>query len=108
MEHGDVVTFFHEYGHLLHAIFSGNTRWTGPNLEWDFIEAPSQMLEEWAWTLGVLQTFAKHYKTGEALPLDVARRMKTADDFGRGLQVRQQMFYAALSLQTLLAQPQRA
>ncbi len=105
MEHGDVVTFFHEYGHLLHAIFSGNTRWTGPNLEWDFIEAPSQMLEEWAWDPGVLQTFAKHYKTGEALPLDVARRMKTADDFGRGLQVRQQMFYAALSLQLYSRNP---
>jgi thimet oligopeptidase len=98
MEHGDVVTFFHEYGHLLHGIFSGNTRWTGPTLEWDFIEAPSQMLEEWAWDPGVLQTFAKHYKTGEPLPVDVAKRMKIADDFGRGLQVRQQMFYAALSL----------
>jgi thimet oligopeptidase len=98
MEHGDVVTFFHEYGHLLHAIFRGNTRWIGPDPEWDFIEAPSQMLEEWAWDPGVLQTFAKHYKTGEPLPVDVAKRMKTADDFGRGLQVRQQMFYAALSL----------
>ena len=98
MEHGDVVTFFHEYGHLLHAIFRGNTRWTGPDIQWDFIEAPSQMLEEWAWDPAVLQTFAKHYKTGEPLPVDVAKRMKIADDFGRGLQVRQQMFYAALSL----------
>ena len=105
MEHSDVVTFFHEYGHLLHAIFSGNTRWTGPRSEWDFIEAPSQMLEEWAWDPGVLQTFARHYKTGEALPLDVARRMKTADDFGSGLQVREQMFYAALSLQLYARNP---
>ena len=105
MEHGDVVTFFHEYGHLLHGIFSGNTRWTGPNLEWDFVEAPSQMLEEWAWDPGVLQTFAKHYKTGEPLPIDVAKRMKIADDFGRGLQVRQQMFYAALSLQLYARNP---
>jgi thimet oligopeptidase len=98
MEHGDVVTFFHEYGHLLHAIFRGNTRWTGPDIQWDFIEAPSQMLEEWAWDPSVLQTFARHYKTGEPLPVDLARRMKAADDFGRGLTVRQQMFYAALSL----------
>jgi thimet oligopeptidase len=105
MEHEDVVTFFHEYGHLLHAIFSGNTRWTGPSLEWDFIEAPSQMLEEWAWDPNVLQTFAKHYKTGEPLPIEVAKRMKTADDFGRGLQVRQQMFYAALSLQLYARNP---
>jgi thimet oligopeptidase len=105
MEHGDVVTFFHEFGHLLHAIFRGNTRWIGPDPEWDFIEAPSQMLEEWAWDAGVLQTFAKHYKTGEPLPIDVAKRMKTADDFGRGLQVRQQMFYAALSLQLYSRNP---
>ena len=63
------------------------------------------MLEEWAWDPGVLQTFAKHYKTGEALPVDVAKRMKIADDFGRGLQVRQQMFYAALSLQLTRATP---
>jgi Zn-dependent oligopeptidase len=105
MEHGDVVTFFHEYGHLLHAIFSGNTRWTGPDLEWDFIEAPSQMLEEWAWDPGVLQTFAKQYKSGEPLPVAVAKRMKIADDFGRGLQVRQQMFYAALSLQLYARNP---
>jgi len=105
MEHGDVVTFFHEYGHLLHQIFSGNTRWTGPNLELDFIEAPSQMLEEWAWDPGVLQTFARHYKTGEAIPRDVARRMKIANDFGRGLQVRQQMFFAALSLQLYARNP---
>lgn len=105
MEHADVVTFFHEYGHLLHQIFSGNTRWTGPNLEWDFIEAPSQMLEEWAWDPGVLQTFAKHYKTGEPLPVDVAKRMRIADDFGRGLWVRQQMYYAALSLQLYARNP---
>ena len=105
MEHADVVTFFHEYGHLLHQIFSGNIRWTGPNLEWDFIEAPSQMLEEWAWDPAVLQTFAKHYKTGEPLPVDVAKRMRTADDFGRGLWVRQQMFYAALSLQLYARNP---
>ena len=105
MEHGDVVTFFHEYGHLLHAIFRGNTRWTGPDPEWDFIEAPSQMLEEWAWDPGVLQTFAKNYKTGEPLPVEVARRMRVADDFGRGLQVRQQMFYAALSLQLYSGNP---
>ena len=105
MEHSDVVTFFHEYGHLLHMIFSGNTRWIGPNLEWDFVEAPSQMLEEWAWDPAVLQTFARHYKTGEPLPIAVAKRMKAADDFGRGLQVRQQMFYAAMSLQFYARNP---
>jgi len=105
MEHGDVVTFLHEYGHLLHHIFSGNTRWTGPDIQWDFIEAPSQMLEEWAWDPGVLQTFARHYKTGEPLPAAIAKRMKTADDFGRGLWVRQQMFYAALSLQLYSRNP---
>jgi thimet oligopeptidase len=67
-------------------------------VQWDFVEAPSQMLEEWVWDPAVLQLFAKNYKTGEPIPADTVKRMKAADDFGRGLQVRQQMFYAALSL----------
>jgi thimet oligopeptidase len=67
--------------------------------EWDFVEAPSQMLEEWVWTPETLQTFAKHYETGEPVPADLVKRMRAADEFGKGLYVRQQMFYASLSVQ---------
>lgn len=101
MQHSDVETFFHEFGHLLHHIFGGHTPWaglSGVRTEWDFVEAPSQMLEEWARDVGPLQTFARHVETNEPLPAETVRRMKRADDFGKGLWVRQQMFYAALSL----------
>jgi thimet oligopeptidase len=102
LEHGEVKTFFHEFGHLLHHVLGGHTRWAahaGVATEWDFVEAPSQLLEEWAWDPDVLATFALHHQTGEPIPRDLVRRMKAADEYGKGVQVRQQMFYAALSLE---------
>ncbi len=102
MQHSDVETFFHEFGHLLHHVLGGQTKWAGiagVATEWDFVEAPSQMLEEWVWTPDTLQTFATHYQTGEPIPADLVRRMRAADEFGKGLFVRQQMFYASLSAQ---------
>jgi thimet oligopeptidase len=102
MEHGDVKTFFHEFGHLLHHVLGGHTRWasqSGVATEWDFVEAPSQMLEEWVWDPEVLATFARRVDTGEPIPAEVVRRMRAADEYGKGLMVRQQMFYAAASLE---------
>lgn len=101
MQHDDVQTFFHEFGHLLHHILGGHTEWAslaGVRTEWDFVEAPSQMLEEWSWAPESLQPFARHVQTGEPLPAEIIGRMKAAEEFGKGLWVRQQMFYAALSL----------
>jgi thimet oligopeptidase len=98
MELSDVITFFHEYGHLLHGIFRGNTNWATGDLEQDFVEAPSQMFEEWARDPATLATFARHYKTNEPMPAALAEKARAADDFDRALMVRQQMFYAALSL----------
>jgi len=101
LDHGEVVTFFHEFGHLLHHLFGGNTLWaglSGVRTEWDFVEAPSQMLEEWCWDASVLRRFARHVETGEPIPADLVERMRAADEFGKGLRVRQQMFYAATSL----------
>jgi thimet oligopeptidase len=101
MEHNDVETFFHEFGHLLHHLFAGRQQWmglSGISCEWDFVEVPSQLLEEWAWDASTLQTFATHYQTGEPIPAALVAQMKRADEFGKGLFVRQQMFYAKLSL----------
>jgi thimet oligopeptidase len=101
MTHEDVVTFFHEFGHLLHVLLGGRQRWegvSGPRTEWDFVEAPSQMLEEWTWNPAVLATFARHYKTNQPIPATLVRQMRRADDFGKALDVRQQMAYARLSL----------
>jgi thimet oligopeptidase len=108
MEHGDVKTFFHEFGHLLHHVLGGHTTWAGQSgvaTEWDFVEAPSQMLEEWVWDPGVLALFARHVETGAPIPADVVRRMKRADEYGKGLMVRQQMFYAATSLELHRREP---
>ncbi len=99
MEHDQVVTLFHEFGHLLHHVLAGRAQWTrfsGVSTEWDFVEAPSQMLEEWAWDADVLRTFATD-ASGEPIPADLVARMRRADDFGKGYQARTQMFYAAMS-----------
>jgi thimet oligopeptidase len=108
MQHSDVETFFHEFGHLLHHLFGGHTPWaglSGVRTEWDFVEAPSQMLEEWARDVEALQTFAKHYQLNDPLPANIIQRMKKADNFGKGIWVRQQMFYAALSLELYRRDP---
>jgi thimet oligopeptidase len=106
MERDDVITFFHEYGHLLHGIFRGNTKWATGDLENDFIEAPSQMFEEWAKDPAILQTFARHYKTNQPIPAELAKKAEAADEFGRALGVRMQMFYAAISLNYYNRDPQ--
>ncbi|GAA4816179.1 M3 family metallopeptidase [Nocardioides caeni] len=99
MEHDHVVTLFHEFGHLLHHVLAGQGEWfrfAGVATEWDFVEAPSQMLEEWAWDASVLQTFATD-ADGEAIPAELVRAMLAADDYGKGIFARTQMFYAAMS-----------
>ncbi|MGN6576486.1 MAG: M3 family metallopeptidase [Nocardioides sp.] len=99
MEHDHVVTLFHEFGHLVHHVLAGDHEWarfSGVATEWDFVEAPSQMLEEWAWDADVLQSFATD-KDEQPIPRELVEKMRAADDFGKGLYVRTQMFYAALS-----------
>lgn len=102
LEHDDVVTFFHEFGHLLHQLFARDQEWvvfSGIGTEWDFVEVPSQLFEEWAWEYGVLKEFAVHHETSEVIPRALVDRLRRSRDFGRGLWVRHQMFYAALSYQ---------
>jgi thimet oligopeptidase len=103
MQYSDVVTFFHEFGHLMHAILGGQVRWTGTNafsIEGDFVEVPSQMLEEFFRNAKLLQSFAKHYQTGEALPTETIAKMNRASAFGRADWVRSQLFYSTYSLDT--------
>jgi thimet oligopeptidase len=99
MEHNDVVVMFHEFGHLLHHVLGGDQRWarlSGVATEWDFVEAPSQLLEEWAWDAEVLRGFALD-EDGEPIPSELVARMRDADEFAKGLQARSQMYYAAIS-----------
>ncbi len=100
MQHEQVVTMFHEFGHLLHHLFAGRQQWlpfSGVATEWDFVEAPSQFLEEWSWSPEVLRMFALHYETNEPIPEELVGKMRAADEFGKAIATRQQMFYAALS-----------
>jgi len=100
MQHGQVVTFLHEFGHLLHYLFAGKHHWSnisGINTEWDFVEAPSQMLQEWVWDYDTISLFARNAE-GEPLPRDLLDRMIAARDFGLGMGTRRQLGLAALSL----------
>jgi Zn-dependent oligopeptidase len=101
MQYNDVVTFFHEFGHLMHAILGGRTEWAGLSgfaTEGDFVEVPSQMLEEFFRDEKLLQSFGKHYETGEVLPGEIIRKMKAASSFGRADGMRTQIYYTTLSL----------
>ena len=101
LEHDDVVTMFHEFGHLMHHVLGGHQRWitqSGVATEWDFVEAPSQMFEEWAWSYETLARFARHHETGEVIPNELVEKMRRADKFGLGTATVQQIFYAAISL----------
>ncbi|MGO8756699.1 MAG: M3 family metallopeptidase [Terracidiphilus sp.] len=101
LQYSDVVTFFHEFGHLMHAILGGHTEWVGLSgfaTEGDFIEVPSQMLEEFFRDEKLLQAFARHYETGEVLPSELIQNLKRASSFGRADWIRSQLYYTTLSL----------
>ncbi|MBO9554921.1 M3 family metallopeptidase [Cellulomonas sp.] len=108
LEHDDVLTFFHEIGHLVHEIVGGGQHWArfaGVATEWDFVEAPSQLLEEWAWDADVLGSFATN-ADGVAIPADLVARMRAADAFGRGAWTRRQLNFTALSYGLHAAPPE--
>jgi thimet oligopeptidase len=101
MQYNDVVTYFHEFGHLMHALLGGHTEWAGLSgfaTEGDFIEVPSQMLEEFFRDVALLQRFARHYQTGEVLSAELIQKMKLAGAFGRADGMRTQLYYTTLSL----------
>lgn len=107
LEHDEVVTFFHEFGHLVHDILGGRQRWVrfgGVATEWDFVEAPSQLLEEWAWDAEVLRSFTAN-ADGEPIPADLVAKMRVADAFGRALEVRRQLGHANVSYRLHVDRP---
>ncbi len=95
MTHDEVETFFHEFGHCLHTILSESryAMLAGTSVARDFVEAPSQMFENWVWDADVLQTFAKHYKTGEPIPRELVEAMVRARYLGSGLKAEHQFYY---------------
>ena len=100
MEHAQVSTFFHEFGHLLHHIFAGNQPWmniTGITIEWDFVETPSILFEEWVWNADILKSFAISPEN-KTIPDELIGKMNRARMFNEALSTKQQMFYASISL----------
>jgi thimet oligopeptidase len=102
MQYSEVVTFFHEFGHLMHHILGSQGGWSaagGFNVEGDFIESPSQMLEEMFHDTAILQSFGKQYQTGETIPASLIAKMNAASAYGRGYWLQRQLIFASYSLQ---------
>jgi len=87
LTHRDVETIFHEFGHAIHVMLSSQNlaNLNGFNTEWDFVEAPSQILENWCWEHEVLSLFAKHYETSEVIPQETIDKLKDSKNFMSGL-----------------------
>lgn len=107
LKHGEVETLFHEFGHILHMSLSraAYPRFSAAETEWDFVEAPSQIMEHWTWEPSVLQRFARHHRTGETIPTELVERMRRARWLNVGLFIGTQAFYGQLDL-ALHAEPE--
>ncbi len=100
LKHGDVTTFFHEFGHGIHALL-GSTKlasFSGTATKTDFVEMPSQMLEEWMWNRDILKSVSSHYQTGKHLPDALIDKMVALKKFDSGHFVQRQCCLAMLSL----------
>ena len=104
LSHGDVITFFHEFGHLMAATFAASPYLTNLNLRQDFVEAPSQMLENWMWRPEVLKLVSRNVATGKSLPADLIERMVAAKHMSDGLNGTTQVFYGLYDM-TLATSP---
>jgi len=101
MTHSDVETLFHEFGHCLHEITTRAkyARFAGTHVPGDFVEAPSQMLQNWAWNKKVLDTFAANYRDpSKKIPADVIQKMNDAKKATAGVFYRRQFAFASLDL----------
>ncbi len=96
----EVTTFLHEFGHALHGMLS-NVKYeslSGTNVYWDFVELPSQIMENWALEKEYLDGFAVHYQTGEKIPADLIRKIKDAANFNTGYQTLRQLSFGLLDM----------
>ena len=100
MPHSQVNTFFHEFGHVLHHLMTTSelSSQAGFSVAQDFVEAPSQIFENWAWDYDALKLFAKHYETDEVLPKALFDKMLAAKNVGSGWGAAGQIFYGTLDM----------
>ena len=100
LKHDEALTLFHEFGHVLHFCLTevDHPRFAGYDTEWDFVEAPSQIMENWMWEPEVLGRLARHHKTGERIPDDLVKRMVQARDQNEGLTTLRQVYLGKFDL----------
>lgn len=96
----EVTTLFHEFGHALHGMLANTTypSLSGTSVYWDFVELPSQILENWCYEKEALELFATHYETGEVIPMDLVEKIKKSATFHEGMQTLRQLSFGLLDM----------
>jgi len=96
----EVTTLFHEFGHALHGMLADTTypSLSGTSVAWDFVELPSQLMENWCFEKEALNLFAKHYKTGKLIPIEWIEKLKAAGKFQQGIQTLRQLSFGLLDM----------
>ena len=97
----EVTTLFHEFGHALHGMLANTTynSLSGTSVSWDFVELPSQILENWCFEKEALELFAKHFETGEVIPMKYVAKIKESASFHEGMQTLRQLSFGLLDMQ---------
>jgi peptidyl-dipeptidase Dcp len=96
----EVTTLFHEFGHGLHGMLA-NTRYpslSGTSVYWDFVELPSQIMENWCFEKEALELFARHYQTGETIPMELVQKIKDSANFQEGMATLRQISFGLLDM----------
>lgn len=96
----EVTTLFHEFGHALHGMLANTTynSLSGTSVSWDFVELPSQIFENWCYEKEALELFARHYKTGKMIPMELIEKIKESASFHEGMQTLRQLSFGLLDM----------
>ncbi len=96
----EVTTLFHEFGHALHGMLANTTypSLSGTSVFWDFVELPSQVLENWCYEQEALKLFATHYETGDVIPMELVKKIKESATFHEGMQTLRQLSFGLLDM----------
>ena len=96
----EVTTLFHEFGHALHGMLANTTypSLSGTSVYWDFVELPSQILENWCYEKEALELFARHYETGDVIPMELIDKIKASATFHEGMQTLRQISFGLLDM----------